>query len=40
VALTRAKSRFYVIGNRENWRTFPGFDVLAEELRTVDTLFA
>ena len=32
VALTRARSLFYVIGNRLDWRRHPFFDVLSEEL--------
>jgi superfamily I DNA and/or RNA helicase len=35
VALTRAKSRSYVIGDRKDRKSFPGFDILAEELRVV-----
>ncbi|HJD97575.1 DUF3553 domain-containing protein [Mailhella massiliensis] len=32
VALTRARSLFYVVGNRRDWRRHPFFDILAEEL--------
>ncbi|MBQ5727650.1 MAG: hypothetical protein IIV56_01830, partial [Mailhella sp.] len=32
VALTRAKSLIYVIGNWHDWRRHPFFDVLSEEL--------
>ena len=32
VALTRAKSLIYVIGNWRDWRRHPFFDVLSEEL--------
>ena len=32
VALTRAKSLLYVIGNWGDWRRHPFFDVLSEEL--------
>ncbi|WP_020658649.1 DEAD/DEAH box helicase [Amycolatopsis benzoatilytica] len=32
VAVSRAKRRLYVIGDRQNWRTLPYFSVLAERL--------
>ena len=32
VALTRARSLIYVVGNRRDWKRHPFFDVLAEEL--------
>lgn len=32
VALTRARSLIYVVGNRRDWRRHPFFDVLSEEL--------
>lgn len=32
VALTRARSLLYVIGNRRDWQRHPFFDILAEEL--------
>ena len=32
VALTRARSVIYVIGNQRDWRKHPFFDILAEEL--------
>ena len=36
VALTRAKSLIYVIGNWRDWRRHPFFDVLSEELPVED----
>jgi len=36
VALTRAKSLLYVIGNWRDWRRHPFFDVLSEELPVED----
>lgn len=33
VALTRAKKRFYVIGNKDLWKGLENYNVLAEELR-------
>lgn len=32
VALTRARSLIYVIGNRRDWQKHPFFDVLSDEL--------
>lgn len=32
VALTRAKRRFYAVGNRELWSQMPGFNLVAREL--------
>jgi hypothetical protein len=37
VALTRAKRRIYVVGNRERWRSRPYFRELARALPTVPT---
>lgn len=36
VALTRARSLIYVIGNRRDWCRHPFFDILAEELPVTD----
>ena len=35
VAVSRAKRRLYVIGNREGWKTYPYFSVLARKLPIV-----
>ena len=32
VALTRARSLLYVVGNRQDWQRHPFFDILSEEL--------
>lgn len=37
VALTRAKRRIYVVGNRERWRSRPYFRELAQALPTLPT---
>lgn len=36
VAVSRAKRRLYVIGNRESWQALPYFRVLAEALPVRD----
>jgi hypothetical protein len=38
VAVSRAKRRLYVIGNRESWRGLPHFGVLARSLPVRDTM--
>jgi hypothetical protein len=35
VAVTRAKSAIYVIGNRADWSSCEGFDFLAGQLRPI-----
>jgi hypothetical protein len=32
VALTRAKRRFYVIGNRQLWKSYPFFSILDKKI--------
>ncbi|MFZ3584773.1 DEAD/DEAH box helicase [Loktanella sp. DJP18] len=40
VALTRARSRIYVIGNLDDWGGLPGFSVLAQSFWAADAIHA